>query len=224
MTTHHGKGNAFEGIFGGSRYYRFARCFGIGPDFYRKGLGDIRLGPGMRALDLGCGPGALCFALAETAPSGAEIVGVDIATAQIDFARANAGKFPCRLDFRLLSMDETGLPDASVDLAMSSMALHETPPEVRRAAIAEAARVLKPGGRFLLVDWSRPRFGFWGLFWLPMIGLGEILREKRHDNWNNSYPALCHAHGLERIEDAYINSIARRQVFRKTAQPRTAAG
>lgn len=209
------KGNAFEGVFGGSSYYRFAKWFGIGPEFYRRGLGGIRLSPGMKALDLGCGPGALSFALAEVSAAGVEITGVDISKDQIDYAQANAGKFPCGLDFRRVSMDESGLPDSSIDLVMTSMALHETPPQVRRAAISEAARVLKPGGRFLLVDWSKPKFGLWGLFWLPMIVFGELTREKAHDNWKNTYPDLCHEKGLNRVEDAYINSIARRQVFVK---------
>ena len=211
--TQENKGRAFEGIFGGSKYYRFAKLFGIGPDFYRAGLGGIRLLSGMKALDLGCGPGALSFALAETAAGDAEITGVDISKDQIDYAQANADKFSCRLSFKRVSMDETGLPDASIDLVMTSMALHETPPQVRRSAIAEAARVLKPGGRFLLVDWSKPKFAFWGLFWLPMIAFGETNR----DNWNNVYPSLCRERGLKLVEDAYISSISRRQLFVKTA-------
>lgn len=207
------KGTAFEGIIGGGRYYRFARFFGIGPAFYRKGLGSLRLAPGMRALDLGCGPGALSFALAETGPTDVEIIGVDISKDQIAYAQANAGGFSCPVFFKLASMDETGLADDSVDLVMTSMALHETPPAVRRRAIGEAARVLKPGGRFLLVDWSRPRFGFWGLVWLPMVAFGET----RRDNWDNVYPALCQDCGLSLIEDTYINSITRRQVFQKAS-------
>ena len=37
---------------------------------------------------------------------------------------------------------------------MTSMAIHETPPEIRRAAIRETSRVLKKNGLFVLVDWS----------------------------------------------------------------------
>jgi len=202
------KGNAFKGIFGGSRYYRFARWFGIGPEFYRDGLGGIRLESGMKALDLGCGPGALCFALAEVSGMDVEITGVDISKDQIEYAQANVGKFACRLTFKRISMDETGFPDASVDLVMTSMALHETPPQVRRRAIAEAARVLKPGGRFLLVDIARPKFGLWGI----VFGLSILTRP---DNWNNVYPSLCRERGLHLLEDSYISSIARRQLFEK---------
>ncbi|MDR1897924.1 MAG: class I SAM-dependent methyltransferase [Prevotellaceae bacterium] len=94
---------------------------------------------------------------------------------------------------------------------VTSMALHETPPEVRRAAIAQTARVLKSGGVFVLVDWSQPKFGLWGLVWFPMICRGM----QNRDNWQNVYPALCGEHGLQRTEDRYLNSIARRQVFVK---------
>ena len=82
---------------------------------------------------------------------------------------------------------------------------------VRRAAIAETARLLKPGGTFLLVDWSRPRFGLWGIVWYPFCRWGEGNR----DNWNNVYPELCRERGLKLKEDDYINSISRRQVFVK---------
>ena len=108
-------------------------------------------------------------------------------------------------------MDELPFPDGHFDLVMTSMALHETPPAVRRAAITETARLLRPGGTFLLVDWSRPRFGLWGIIWYPFCRWGEGNR----DNWNNVYPELCRERGLKLKEDDYINSISRRQVFVK---------
>lgn len=209
MSTRTQKGNSFEGIFGGSNYHRFAKWFGMGPQFYRRGIGNLSLTADMRALDLGCGTGSLSFALAEKSNAGAEIVGVDISKDQIAFARRHADAFACSLSFQLRSMDETGFPDGHFDLVMTSMALHETPPEVRRGAIAEAGRVLKPGGRFLLVDISRPRFGIWGL----LFGSAIAFSASKKDCWNNVYPALCREHGMKLAEDAYLNSIARRQLF-----------
>lgn len=208
------KGNAFEGWFGGANYRRLAGLFGMGPAFYRAAVGGAALGAGMKALDLGCGPGALSYALAETADPLAEIHGVDISDDQLNYARAHAGGFSCRLEFHHASMDELPFPDASFDLVMTSMALHETPPAVRRRAVAETARVLKHGGRFVLVDWSRPRFGLWGLLWFPLVRFGE----RNRDNWTNVYPALCQAQGMRLAADAYINSISRRQLFVREEQ------
>ncbi len=49
------------------------------------------------------------------------------------------------------------------------------------------------------------------MVWLPLICFGQ----RNKDNWNNAYPELCRDAGLALIEDAYISSIARRQVFIK---------
>lgn len=205
------KGREFRGMLGGANYRKISALFGMGPKFYRKGLGSIALGPGMRALDLGCGPGALSFALAGRAHHASSITGIDLSDDQLHYAKRFSGNYRCGLDFRKNSMDELLFPDGHFDLVMTSMAIHETPPEVRRGAIREAARVLKPDGTFLLVDWGRPKLGLWGIVWFPFVRFGEMNR----DNWNNVYPALCRQCGLEQVEDSYITSLVRRQAFIK---------
>jgi demethylmenaquinone methyltransferase/2-methoxy-6-polyprenyl-1,4-benzoquinol methylase len=208
------KGNAFRGLAGGASYRNLARLFGFTPSFYRKSVDGVHLAAGMRALDLGCGPGALSFALAETAHLQAEITGIDISDDQLNYARSQADCFNCRLIFENRSMDELPYPDGHFDVAVTSMALHETPPGVRRAAIRETARVLRAGGTFILMDWSKPKFGIWGIVWFPTICWGA----QNRDNWHNVYPELCRAAGLQLTEDRYLNSLVRRQVFQKTSR------
>jgi demethylmenaquinone methyltransferase/2-methoxy-6-polyprenyl-1,4-benzoquinol methylase len=205
------KGNEFKGWAGGRNYRNFARLFGFTEKFYRKGIGNVTLTDGMKALDLGCGPGALSFALAERASSQSEIIGIDISEDQLNEARSQCPRYDCNIRFENCSMDELPYPDEYFDVVITSMALHETPPEVRRAAIVQTARTLKRGGCFILVDWSKPKFGLWGVFWFPMICWGG----QNRDNRRNVYPELCRQNGLLLKEDIYINSIARRQVFQK---------
>lgn len=205
------KGNEFKGLAGGKNYVRFARWFGMNERFYDKAFGNIAVTDRLKILDLGCGPGAVSFAMAQKAEKNTEITGIDISESQLEYARSQAGKFHCKLNFLNMSMDELAFPDNHFDIIVSSMALHETPPEVRRAAIKEVARTLKKGGLFIYVDWSRPRFGILGAVWLPLICWGE----RNKDNWHNAYLELCIESGLNRIEDYYINSITRRQVFLK---------
>ncbi|MDR0680379.1 MAG: class I SAM-dependent methyltransferase [Dysgonamonadaceae bacterium] len=205
------KGNEFKGLAGGRNYKHLARLFGFTEKFYRKGVGNVRLANGMKALDLGCGPGALSFALAEKASPQAEIIGIDISEDQLNYARSKCFRYSCNLKFENCSMSELPYPDEYFDVVVTSMALHETPPKVRRAAIAQTARTLKKNGCFILVDWSKPKFGLWGILWFPMICWGA----QNKDNWENVYPELCRQNGLQSKEDCYINSIARRQVFVK---------
>ncbi len=207
------EGRAFNGLMGGAHYNRWARVMGMGPEFYRKALGGVQLGARMRALDLGCGTGSLSLALAAQSHPDARVCGIDISDDQLTQARRDASTSPCKVEFEHASMAGLPFPERHFDVVMTCMALHETPPGVRRSAIAEAARVLKNDGIFLLVDWGKPRLGGWGLLWLPLVLPFAINR----DNWHNAYAQLCRERGLEREENGYVNSIARRQAFRKAA-------
>ena len=71
--------------------------------------------------------------------------------------RAGGGPCSCSSSLwgvraRAGSAEAIPLPDASQDAVTSIFTFHELPPEVRRAVIREAARVLKPAGRFVIVD------------------------------------------------------------------------
>jgi len=205
------KGNEFKGLAAGASYKRWAAIMGFTERFYRIGVGDKTFTDPVKALDLGCGPGALSYALAEKLGPDSEITGIDISNDQLNFARENACGYQCKINFLNCSMDELTFSDNSFDLVMTSMALHETPPSVRRKAIKEVARILKPGGEFILVDWSKPKFGLFGVLWFPMLCFGK----NNVDNWHNVYPELCTDAGMQLVADKYINSVARRQVFIK---------
>jgi 2-polyprenyl-6-hydroxyphenyl methylase/3-demethylubiquinone-9 3-methyltransferase len=98
--------------------------------------------PGERVLDLGCGAGRFVRALSE---AGAEAVGVEIAQAAVDRARANAPG----ADVRLLEPDGSlPLGHAEIDLVWCSEVLEHVGDTAH--ALLEARRVLKPGGRLLV--------------------------------------------------------------------------
>ena len=204
------KGNEFKGIAGGAGYKFGAAIMGFTEKFYNRAVGENIPSQPFIALDLGCGPGAMSYALANKAHPKSTIIGIDISNDQLNYARAHSGNLTCKPQFINCSMDELKFPDNHFDIVMTSMALHETPPEVRRRAIKETARVLKPDGRFILVDWSKPKFGLFGILWYPFL-----LTKSGRDNWNNKYITLCEKEGLLPEEDKYLNSVYRRQVFRK---------
>lgn len=205
------KGRKFTGIWSGKGYLILTKIFGFTRPFYERALGDLDVDGVAAALDVGCGPGVLAATLAGRLSFGAVVHGIDLSEDQIVYARVHAAGAPAVTKYVVGSMDELPFVDASLDLVVSSMALHEAAREVRPNAIREIARALKPGGRFLLVDWSKPRFGLQALIWLPFLLPGRA----ESDNWNNTYRRQCEDNGMELIEDSYINSITRRQLFRK---------
>ena len=215
MNSHNSveKGDAFTGMRAGKHYERMARIFGLNDDFYKRAIGDLRLEDGMKALDMGCGTGALSFALAQRSSSHCIIHGIDLSEDQTTYASNRPGGQGGALHFSMASMDEALFPDAALDLVMTSMALHEASPEVRRATLSNIARMLKPGGKFLLVDVAKPLLRGWGLVLRPLMALTEKFR----DNRENSYADICAKLGLIQTEDQYIKTSVRRQVFVKPA-------
>ena len=109
-------------------------------------------GPPQRVLDMGCGFGKSTRPFYEALP-GARIDAIDLSApclrlAARDASLAGAGN----VRFRQLDASQTDYPDASFDLVTSTMLLHEMPPQVIERTLAEAKRVLKPGGRMVHLD------------------------------------------------------------------------
>jgi ArsR family transcriptional regulator len=108
-------------------------------------LGPGRLG---RALDIGTGTGRLLEVLAPSVASG---LGIDASRAMLALARVRLAKPEfSHLGVRLADMYALPLHDASFDLVLLQMVLHYA--EDAAAAMAEARRVLAPGGQLLVVD------------------------------------------------------------------------
>ncbi len=109
---------------------------------------DIVPGPDS-VLDIGCGTGRL-LRRAHTYWPEAQLVGVDPAKGMIDMAK----RLTPYATFHLGMGEALPLPDDSVDLAMSTVSFHHW--QDQAAGVREVARVLRPGGYFILVDISFP--------------------------------------------------------------------
>jgi ArsR family transcriptional regulator len=96
--------------------------------------------------DLGCGTGALLPAIA---PHVASVIGVDASEEMLAAARRRAADLS-NVELRRGALESLPLEPASVDVATLMLVLHHLPSPAD--ALAEAGRVLKPGGRVLVVD------------------------------------------------------------------------
>ena len=119
---------------------------------------------GAALLDLGCGTGISTRRLLATFPAARSCVGVDLSPHMVAVGREvlkREGADDPRLALRLGDAAATGLPDASVDLACLSLTMHELPAAATDEILAEAGRVLRPGGHLAIfeMDPSSPGFG-----------------------------------------------------------------
>lgn len=104
----------------------------------------------LRLLDIGCGTGRF-FEFVKQAWPRLPTLGLDMSEAYIRHAKRHL-LHRSRIGFVVGKAEAIPVPDNSQDAVTSIFLFHELPPKVRRIAIRECARVLKPGGRLIFVD------------------------------------------------------------------------
>lgn len=119
--------------------------------FRERLLEPAHLRSGESVLDVGCGTGTLALA-ARRAVGRGEVQGVDPSAAMVERARHKAAKAGVDVRFEVAFVQALPFEDGRFDVVLSTLMLHHVPADERPAAIAEMRRVLKPGGRLLIVD------------------------------------------------------------------------
>lgn len=103
-----------------------------------------------RLLDLACGTGRFLREVKSNYPR-LSVTGLDFSPFYLDAARRALSPWS-RVGFLAAPAESTGLREASFDIVLAIYLFHELPRKQRRLVAAEIARVLKPGGLFILLD------------------------------------------------------------------------
>jgi len=150
----------------------------------------VDLGPGARVLDVATGTGEQALAFAEKA---CEVVGIDLSAAMLRVARRKS-RSP-NVTFQQGDASELPFDDASFDACCVSFALHEMPASVRERVVREMARVTRPGGAFIMVDYGLPRGRFAGGLVYEAVKLYE--RDHYAEFVKSDVAALVESAGFE---------------------------
>lgn len=221
------------------RYDAFTRLFSFGMDAGWKRAAIVaaaaRLPDGSlpaRVLDLASGTGDLAVGLARALPS-AQVLGLDASTRMVacahDRLAADAADVAARVILRVGDMNALDVADASVDVVTAGYGVRNVPDAAR--AIAEIRRVLRPGGRVVLLDFYRPELTLWralllgylrvagdavGWWWHrdPVV-YGYIARSIDHFvSWQQMNRLLQnHGFAVQRVERYLAGGVARHEAI-----------
>jgi ubiquinone/menaquinone biosynthesis C-methylase UbiE len=141
----------------------------------REGLHVLPARDGLSILDVGCGTGTQ---LALYRRPSCRLHGIDLSPAMVMRAKAKLGD---DADVRLGDGTHLDFPDESFDVIMLVTVLHEVSPATRGAIVAECRRVVKPGGRILVLDYHTGPYRFpRGWLWKTVITALERMAGRGH--------------------------------------------
>src|SRR5258708_6440660 len=130
---------------------------GQGRVLRRRAATLARLLPGEMVLDVGCGTGTLVLDVARRVGRAGRVAGIDPGSQQIARARAKATRRNAPIEFHIGVIEQLAFPDQTFDVVLSTLMMHHLPAPLKRQGLAEIARVLKPGGRLVIADFTHKK-------------------------------------------------------------------
>ena len=137
--------------------------------WYRQALRDLELQPGMKVLDVGCGTGESTRFLTNSYPD-IEVEGLDLSPRMLEVAR-NWDSVSNYFEGDVCNIER---PDGSYDLVITAFTFRNFPD--KQTSLQEMIRVLRPGGRLLILDHFQPQkillkqaYTFWMSQIVPQI-------------------------------------------------------
>jgi demethylmenaquinone methyltransferase/2-methoxy-6-polyprenyl-1,4-benzoquinol methylase len=161
---------------------------------------------GMYVLDVGCGTGTNLMLYHE---AGCKSFGIDLSPSMVEVATKKLGD---QAEIRLGDASKMEFPDATFDLVIGFLTLHEMPSQIRTPVLQEMERVMKRDGRILLIDFHPGPLRFPKGWWYKAVILFfEIMAGREHySNYRDflsrkGLPALLSTHNLSTVDKKIVS-------------------
>ncbi|RII30316.1 MAG: bifunctional demethylmenaquinone methyltransferase/2-methoxy-6-polyprenyl-1,4-benzoquinol methylase UbiE [Geobacter sp.] len=175
------KGEKIQQMFGtiAPRYDFLNRMLSLGIDrrWRTKAVRLLKFREGSRILDVATGTGDVALEIARTTPPSVKITGADFCQEMVELGEAKVAVSPHagRIDFRIAPCEDLPFPDNTFDSVTIAFGIRNVVD--RKLGLAEMWRVLQPGGRLIILEFSTPRsqlfrqiYYFYFRQLLPVIG------------------------------------------------------
>ena len=176
-------------------YDVYCRALGLGQGFRERTLQVAAIRPGEKILDVGCGTGVLTRRADDSAGPAGVAIGIDPGQSMIRVAKENAQRLGSRAEFKIAAIEQLPFGSAHFDVVLSSLMLHHLPPDLKREGLREVYRVLKPAGRFVVVDFYRPANPVWWLLAWPFLFMHTTA-----DNFRGTLPDYFREAGFDPVQ------------------------
>ena len=176
-------------------YDVYCGAVGLGGGFRARTLQVAAIRPGEKILDVGCGTGVLTRRAGEAAGPAGSAIGIDPGQDMIRVAQENAQRLGSRAEFKIAAIEKLPFGSAHFDVVLSSLMLHHLPPDLKRQGLREVWRVLKPGGRFVVVDFYHPANPLWWLVAWPFLFMHTTA-----DNFRGALPDYFREAGFDPVQ------------------------
>lgn len=165
----------FDRIAGVYDLMNSAMTAGLHHEWRRRAVELARVGPGSNALDICCGTGDLSLELRRAIGPDGRVVGSDFSEPMLELARAKSGEQGLPVEFGWADALELPYGDASFDAVTVGFGARNLAD--LEAGLAEMARVLRPGGRLVVLEITRPAreplasfYSLWFDRLVPLLG------------------------------------------------------